>query len=835
MADAESMPVFQAGRSGIGFAPYRLAIENTTDLVVFTTDLQRLVTSWNPGAERVLGWPEQEALGQTGDIIFMPEERAAGLPEQEARTAIEEGRAEDLRWHLRRDGSRLWANGLMLPLRDEAGAVQGLLKVFRDQTEQKRTEERLLDSEARLRALMDQSSAGIAQTTLEGRFIFVNDHYCALVGRSRDELLSLRMHELTHPEDLPGNQIQFESLALGGQSFEVVKRYVRPDGSEVWVRNSVTAVRDPDGRVGSIFAVSLDVDEQKRAAMRHSFLLALADRLRAERTPAGIMAAAADLLGRHLRASRAGYGLVQPDGETIVLEPGYTCGVRSVAGRYKLTAFDDDSIAAQLQGRTVVADDTRRLPTPERWAALETGSFVSVPLIRDGAFRGAFYVDHRMPHAWTADEIALVEDVAARTRDSLHRTRAEAALRDANDTLEQRIAAALVERGRVEEALRQSQKMEAVGQLTGGLAHDFNNLLTGIIGSLELLGARVVQGRLQGLDRYITAAQGAATRAAALTHRLLAFSRQQTLDPKPTDVNRLVAGMTDLVRRTVSPEIDVEVVGGLGLWPILVDPPQLENALLSLCINARDAMPSGGRLTVQTANQWVDGATARQQELAPGHYVSLCVRDTGTGMTPDVIAKAFDPFYTTKPLGQGTGLGLSMIYGFVKQSGGQVRICSEVGQGTMVCLYLPRHEGDAETADAAPTMGGLPLAGRGETVLVVDDEPTVRMLVTEVLEDLGYAALEAADGPAGLRLLQSDARVDLLVTDVGLPGGMNGRQMADAARLARPGLKVLFITGYAENAVVGHGHLDHGMHVMTKPFALEALAARIKDLIADGR
>ncbi len=391
----------------------------------------------------------------------------------------------------------------------------------------------------------------------------------------------------------------------------------------------------------------------------------------------------------------------------------------------------------------------------------------------------------------------------------------------------------VTDRKRLEEQLRQSQKMEAVGQLTGGIAHDFNNLLTGITGSLELLQARIAQGRLMEVDRYVTAAQGAARRAAALTHRLLAFSRRQTLDPKPTNINRLVVGMEDMIRRTVGPSIETEVVSAGGLWPALIDPNQLENALLNLCINARDAMPDGGRLVIETANAWLDHRAARERDLAPGQYLSLCVTDTGTGMTPEVIERAFDPFFTTKPLGVGTGLGLSMVYGFARQSGGQVRIYSEVGHGTTVCLYLPRHHGPADVADAPAERAETPAAGQGETVLVIDDEPTVRMLVSEVLMELGYTAIEAADGAAGLRVLQSDARVDLLVTDVGLPGGMNGRQVADAGRAVRPGLKVLFITGYAENAVVGNGHLEPGMQVLTKPFAMEALANRIKALIAE--
>jgi CheY-like chemotaxis protein len=372
--------------------------------------------------------------------------------------------------------------------------------------------------------------------------------------------------------------------------------------------------------------------------------------------------------------------------------------------------------------------------------------------------------------------------------------------------------------------------MEAVGQLTGGIAHDFNNLLAGISGSLELMERRLVQGRFGGLERYIAAAQGASRRAATLTQRLLAFSRRQTLDPRPTDVNRLIAGMEDLVRRVVGPGIAVEVVGAAGLWPTRIDASQLENALLNLCINARDAMPDGGRITIETANKWLDERAARERELPAGQYISVCVSDTGTGMTPEVIARAFDPFFTTKPLGEGTGLGLSMIHGFVRQSGGQVRIYSELGKGTTMCLYLPRIAGAPEEAEtqAVPRAAD---AAHGETVLVIEDEPVVRMVMIEVLEEAGYVAIEASDGPAGLKILQSDARIDLLITDVGLPGGMNGRQVADAARVTRPDLKVLFVTGYAENAAIGNGHLEPGMHVITKPFVMTELGNKAREMI----
>ncbi len=390
---------------------------------------------------------------------------------------------------------------------------------------------------------------------------------------------------------------------------------------------------------------------------------------------------------------------------------------------------------------------------------------------------------------------------------------------------------AQAELAEAQDALRQSQKMEAVGQLTGGLAHDFNNLLTGMMGNLELLQLRLTRGRTDDLDRFVIAAQGAGRRAAALTQRLLAFSRRQTLDPKPTDVNRLIAGMEELLRRTVGPQIEIEIVGAAGLWAANIDAGQLENAVLNLCINARDAMPDGGRLTIETANKWLDDRSGRERDLPPGQYLSICVTDTGTGMSPATIERAFEPFFTTKPLGEGTGLGLSMIYGFARQSSGQVRIYSEEGEGSTVCVYLPRYLGDAPRADIANSQRVITGEGAGETILVVDDEVTIRHLIDEVLDDAGYTVIGAADGSGGLKILQSDAHIDLLITDVGLPGGMNGRQVADAARALRPGLKVLFITGYAENAAVGNGHLDPGMELLTKPFTMEGLASKVADLL----
>ncbi len=392
----------------------------------------------------------------------------------------------------------------------------------------------------------------------------------------------------------------------------------------------------------------------------------------------------------------------------------------------------------------------------------------------------------------------------------------------------------LTERRRVEEQLRQAQKMEAVGQLTGGIAHDFNNLLTGIVGSLELMSRRLASGRTDGLARYAEAATASAMRAASLTQRLLAFARRQPLDPKRVDANALMTGMEDLLARTLGPAILLEMSLSGDLWPILTDPHQLENAILNLAINARDAMPRGGRLLIGTSNEQVPATHpgVLSGDIAEGDYVMLSVEDAGLGMSPEVLARAFEPFFTTKPLGQGTGLGLSMLYGFIRQSAGHVRVQSEAGVGTVFELYLPREsQVSQEDLDGAGTQDGTRLAGAGETVLVVEDEATVRMLVLETLAELGYATLDAQDGPSGLKILQSGARVDLLVTDVGLPG-LNGRQLADAARASRPNLPVLFMTGYAHNAELAQGDaLEPGMELIAKPFTLDALIARIKTML----
>ncbi len=771
----------------------RQILDSAVDHAIIATDLHGRVTRWNEGARRVLGWTEDEMLGQTVERFFTPEDVAADRPAVEMKMALNAGRANNVRWHMRKSGERFWGNGEMTPLRDADHDVIGFVKVLRDLTEQRLVEEALRSTEAQLRRAQQAGGIGLFAVGSDGVMQATTEFFRLYGIKEREGVPSSAFERLVLPEDAD-RVSTMATRAQGEVPLDVEYRIRRLDTGEVrWIARKGEIQRDERGRFTRFVGVAHDITDQ--VAVRHELL---AERERLARLNATLEQRVAERTAERDRVWRLS--------ADIMLVAGFD-GIITAANPawHALLGWTEAEIVGTDLFELIHPDDLERTIKGARELSMggSLARFENRYRHKNGSYRWL---------SWGAvPGDGLINAVG----------------RDVTTEREQ--AEAL---NKAEEQLRQSQKMEAVGQLTGGIAHDFNNLLTGITGSLDLLNTRIAQGRIGDIERYTTAAQGAAKRAAALTHRLLAFSRRQTLDPRPTDVNRLVHDMAELIRRTVGPSVTIETVAMVGLWPTLVDPGQLENALLNLCINARDAMPEGGRITIETANRWMDQVTAAAQDLPAGQYISMCVSDTGTGMTPDIVARAFDPFFTTKPTGQGTGLGLSMIYGFARQSGGHVRIYSEVGQGTMVCVYLPRHHGEVDAAEQAMGSVMAQRADVGETVLVVDDEPSVRMLVMETLEDLGYAAIEAADGPSGLKVLQSDARIDLLVSDVGLPGGMNGRQMVDVARLKRPDLKVLFITGYAENAVVGNGHLDAGMHVMTKPFAMEALAGRIKELIS---
>jgi len=602
----------------------------------------------------------------------------------------------------------------------------------------------------------------------QGFFEASNPAWKTTLGWSVETIRTTKFFDFIHPDDLPRTYDAWDAVNEGHPVLRFENRYRHRDGGWRWLSWVVV----PEG--DKFYCTARDVTREKAQAAE--LAATTADRERIWRNAHDVI--------------------------TVVDMAGIVQSVNPAAGRVLGWSSEE------MVGRSVMD-----FIHPEDRPPTRDGAMIADRYARPTIFLNRFA--HKSGGYRSISWLAALEDgfIYSSGRDVTVETEQANALRDA------------------EESLRQSQKMEAVGQLTGGLAHDFNNLLMGISGSLELTRSRIVQGHLDEASRYIGAAQGAVERAAALTHRLLAFSRRQTLTPEPVNTNRLIADMEELLRRTIGPHIALEVVGAIGLWATLVDGNQLENALLNLCINARDAMPNGGRITIETANKWLDDRAAKERDLPSGQYVSLCVTDTGTGMTPAVAARAFDPFFTTKPIGSGTGLGLSMIYGFARQSGGQVRAYSEIGVGTTMCIYLPRHVGEADAVTVSNAPDQAAQAEQGQTILVVDDEPLVRMLIVEVVEEAGYVALEAADGQAGLRILQSSARVDLVITDVGLPGGMNGRQMADAARVNRPDLRILFVTGYAENAVVGNGSLDAGMSILTKPFAMDTLSAKIHDFM----
>lgn len=419
------------------------------------------------------------------------------------------------------------------------------------------------------------------------------------------------------------------------------------------------------------------------------------------------------------------------------------------------------------------------------------------------------------------------------------RGKAEQAAKDLqrlNETLEQRVAAEVAERLKAETALRQSQKMEAIGQLTGGVAHDFNNLLTIIIGGLDAIGRLIEKfpesHELARVRRSRDMALHGARRAATLTAKLLAFARRQPLEPKPLEINKLISGIAELLQRTLGENIRLEIVFAGGLWRALADPNELENALVNLSVNARDAMPGGGKLTIETGNASLDEAyvSALTEPVSAGQYVLIAVSDTGLGMSQETLGRVFEPFFTTKEVGKGTGLGLSQVYGFVRQTGGHVRIYSEVNQGTTVKLYLPRAIDEAINNSSATFETAICNAGGAETILVVEDDDDLRAFSTGILSELGYHVLEASNGPAAVKILQSEVAIDLLFTDVVMPEGMDGRQLADYARQSRPNLKVLFTTGYTRNAIVHPDRLDPDVYLLGKPFTFSELQAKVRAL-----
>ncbi|GLH76672.1 two-component system sensor histidine kinase/response regulator [Bradyrhizobium sp. SSBR45G] len=757
------------------------------DSGVAILDRDQQVVFWNHWLQSASGIAPEQALGRTLPELF-PQTALKRLTNCIS-DALSLGSSAFLTYSLNpnllplrtRAGLPLIHNATIRPFGSQLPYSHCLVQIV-DVTVTTQRERVLRERQnARYDAVVESASDVIVTLDVNGIVQFANPAAVRETQYDRSELVGFPLGNLFEERHLW--ESLWQAVLTGGpsRSVELVAR--RKDGTRTFLDVSASKWSS-EGRI-FVTAILRDVNERHAAvAALRDLNLTLEQRV-TERTQER---------DRVWQASLDMLGVADADGRWISINPAWT----KILGWFPEDILGKTSDWLESpEDRRKMRDDVSKLAMPE-----QTSDFESSFRTREGNYRVL---------SWTAINVeGLLYCVA---RDITEQRRQQEALAKAED------------------ALRQAQKMEAVGQLTGGLAHDFNNLLTGISGALELLRIRISQSRYKDVDRYISVAQGAANRAAALTHRLLAFSRRQTLDPKATEVNQLVAGMTDLIRNTVGPSVTVSMSEAPDLWITLVDPNQLENALLNLCINARDAMPDGGQLRIATANCDVDDVEAFSYEMQPGEYVRLSVSDTGSGMSDEVVKRAFDPFYTTKPLGQGTGLGLSMIYGFAKQSGGQVRIVSTLGEGTTMHLFLPRFHGPEHAASERQDFSATPRADAGETVLIVDDEPSVRMLVGEVLAELGYRAIEAADGASALQVLRSDARIDLLVTDVGLPGGMNGRQLADFGRTARPDLKILFITGYAEKAVMEAPGLDQRMAILTKPFAMDGLAKHIRDLL----
>ena len=797
---------------------YRLVAEATND-AIWDWDFSTGQLLWNEALTTAYGHSPKpgESTGRWWLELIHPDDRAR--IDASIHGVI---RGDGLVWtdeyrFLRADGSYALVFDRGRVIRDAYGRPTRMIGAMLDMSQLQTAETALRKSEERFRAIIETigSAFAIVQVRFDAddqpidyRFLEANPAFELQAG------VNLRGKWVT--EFAPNlERFWFDTYGHVAKTGEPATFENYANTFERWFDVRAVRVGDPDER--QIAILFSDVTERRNAQDRLRVSEALA-RENIERVQLALSAGA--IIGTW-------HWDLPPDRFTVDEAFATVFGLDPQLGREGLSL-------AQVVAN-VHPDDKSGLARAIEEVIAQGGPFAHQYRVRRAD--GRYYwieANGRVDHAADGTPLrfpGVLIDVEERRAVEAERDKALAALRALNDTLEVRVAERSAELMRAEEKLRQSQKMEAVGQLTGGLAHDFNNLLAGISGALELMETRIAQGRLRDLDRYLVAAQGAAKRAAALTHRLLAFSRRQTLAPRPVDVNQLIDGLTELIQRTVGPGIQVETVGAAGLWPALVDPSQLENSLLNLCINARDAMPEGGRITIETANRWMDRDTARAQDLPEGQYLSLCVTDTGAGIPPEVAARVFEPFFTTKPIGQGTGLGLSMIYGFARQSGGQVRLYSEVSQGTTLCIYLPRYLGETPADELQGQREDLASSAQGETVLIVDDEPTVRMLVMDILGDLGYAVIEASDSLTGLKILQSDVHIDLLITDVGLPGGMNGRQMADAGRQSRPGLRTLFITGYAENAAIANGHLDSGMEILTKPFAVDHLASRVRDMM----
>lgn len=734
------------------------------------------------------------------------------------------------------------------PLIDGSGRVARWFGVNTEITAQLAAENAWRDNEVRFRTVFENAAVGMVEIDHQWQILGANAAYARIAGRPLKEIVGQSSLAFTHPEDIDLSEQALQRTASGEQprvTFD--KRYVCQDGKVVWVRSNVSRIGG-EGETARFLKVVEDITavraaqdaleaESRRLEFLHRVGSALAGEFDLEAVVQRVTDAGVELTGAEFGAFF--YNVINAAGESYMLF------ALSGAERSQFEGFGmpraTKVFKPTFEGEGVIRSDDitkdRRYGHNAPYKGMPEGhlpvrSYLAVPVVsRDGEVVGGLFFGHSTPGLFTERHEDLMTGIAAQAAVAIDSARLYRQLRELNDNLEQRVSAEIQRRSEAEEALRQAQKMETLGQLTGGIAHDFNNLLQVIAGNLEIV-KRQLPGEQPRLERAVEHALVGANRAATLTQRLLAFSRRQPLAPKPVDINRLVATMSELLHRTLGETIEIETVIAPRLWPVEVDPNQLENAILNLAVNARDAMPEGGKLTIETQNTHLDRSyVAHHPEIMAGQYVVICISDTGAGMDEETLAKAVEPFFTTKEVGRGTGLGLSMVYGFAKQSGGHFRIYSEQGEGTTAKIYLPRFSGDLEEEDQKADWGAVEGSGE-ETILVCEDDDDVRAYTVEVLRELGYRVLEAHDGQTALQLIRSRGNdIDLMFTDVVLVGGMSGAELDREARKLKPDLRTLFTTGYARNAIVHHGRLDPGVELITKPFSYAELADRVRAML----
>ncbi|MGZ8360306.1 MAG: PAS domain S-box protein [Allosphingosinicella sp.] len=748
---------------------------------------------------RALGRPARENWAELWDDLGPLLERVRGTGETI--------HARDREFYIERHGypETVYFDISYSPVPDEAGAVGGVFCIVAETTERVVGERRLRESEAAFHGITDSVDQMIWSTRADGFHDYYNQRWYDYTGVPEGTTDGESWNGMFHPDDQDHAWAVWRHSLTTGKPYHIEYRLRHRSGQYRWVLGRAQPVRGPDGRIERWYGTCTDIHDLK---MAQAALAESEARFRNLADSAPVMIWVTEQDGHCSYLNRAWYEFT---GQTAEQAEGF--------GWLDATHPEDKPRAEEA----FLTAHARHEPFRVEYRLRHS----------DGPYH--WCIDAASPRFSPAGDylgyIGSVIDIEDRraAEDALRAS--EDQLRQLNRNLESRVAEEISRHRETEARLRQAQKMETVGQLTGGVAHDFNNLLQIVTGNLDILLRNLPEGQPR-LKRSAENAMRGAQRAATLTQRLLAFSRRQPLAPKSIDANRLVTNMSELLHRTLGETIEIETVLTSGLWRVAADPNQLENAILNLAVNARDAMPDGGKLTIETANTHLDRAYAAQHiEVVAGQYVAICISDTGIGMDEDTVSRVFEPFFTTKEVGKGTGLGLSMVYGFVKQSGGHVKLYSEPGMGTTVRIYLPRLlGGDEEEEDQASSI--IPEGTREETILVCEDDDDVRAYSVEVLRELGYRVLEAHDGPSALRLLErQEGRVDLLFSDVVLPGGMNGSILATRARELRPNLKVLYTTGYARDAIVHHGRLDPGVELITKPFSYADLAARVRDML----